>query len=105
MFKVPVGRSTSGIVAAFLDHVRVIVGGGADEEMRRVTARWIIAAMQHISPCWNWSIDAFVGYAMRTYLVSLFIADNAVAFFVSCASPWPAIIGLAWMVVEKETVS
>jgi hypothetical protein len=89
-------------VTLFLNFVVGVVCGGADEEMGRIAAWWVVAAMQHIAAFWNGSVDALVGEAMRAYLAALFVADDTIALFVDGSGPRPAFIGSAGMVVEQE---
>lgn len=84
------------------DHIRRVISGGADEEMRGIDARSIVTAVTNIKAAWDWAVGSFVGDAMRLCLPVVVIRDDAVTTVVNGASPQPAGIRIAWRVaVEK----
>ena len=46
--------------AAFLAHVGVVIGSGANAKVSRVATRWVVATMQKAHPVWYSSDKEFV---------------------------------------------
>lgn len=77
-------------LSALCDHVAPVVLVASCEQVRRITARWVIASVQNILIAGYWAIRAFVGHAMRSKLAAIVVPDDAIAVAVFGAMPRPA---------------
>lgn len=83
------------LISVFLLSVSVVVGNCAKEQVLRVTARWVVAFVEHAQSAWNWAIGKLPCGAMGLYqsgLAVLASACDAVALIGFVASPRPASI-------------
>lgn len=70
-------------------HVSKIVGRSAKEQVRRIAARAIVAAMANHHPIWDRSEGQFVRDAMRAALLAI-VLYGSIAGAAVAASPYPA---------------
>lgn len=102
MFEVPVSGAGRGVVSPLPFLVCVVVSRCAGEQMRRITARRIVAAVQDMYVGWYRAVNAFISQSMGSQLSALFVSDDSVPIAVCGASPQPAFVGIARMVVERK---
>jgi len=68
-----------------------------------INAWRIVADVKHVLIWRYWSVDKCIGDTMRAYLAVMFIADHAVAIFVSSTCPRPAFFKYAKFKALKES--
>jgi len=82
------GRRTVGTTPSFFRHVSHIIGSGAQEQMLRVYAPRVVAAVQHTKTGWYFPNVQFIGYAVGDQEFVLFTKPPVPTAFV--AGPLPA---------------
>ena len=76
--------------SALGDHIDHIVFVAVEEQMARSNASGIVATMANESACGDWSMDQFVGDAVRSELRSVLAFDESIALRMCRPRPDPA---------------
>lgn len=90
-------------VAALSGPVRVVLGGSANKQVRRVTAARVVTVMAHAQAFWDRSISLFPRNSVRRDTPVNLCPPTAVSAGVGCSRPRPTFIGLALRHVGMKT--
>lgn len=82
--------------------VGLVLGMRAKEQVRRVTARRVVAPMTHHPTAGNRAERQFPRDAMRAQMSAPLVLELAVAVFIPASAPWPALVGAALVDTRPE---